>query len=355
MRVIVVGSGIGGASVAWHLATAGAGEVDVTVVDVAVGAGRAGSATAAGAGIVSPWTSRRPERDPLAEAAGAYYPKLAEAVPGSSFEVVGGLIVSGDDAELAATEDSLRGRPVGEVTRLAPAQARELFPPLAPELAAVHVAGVGRVDGRRLRAALLDASGAAVVSGRVTLDAAGVRVDGTVRDADAVVLAAGAWTADLLAPLGVRLPVEPQRGQISHFELPGTDTAAWPVVQPLSSHYLLAFPGSRVVAGATRETGSGFDDRVTAAGQAEVLANALAVAPGLADATLLETRVGFRPATPDGRPVLGHLAENLYLATGFGPSGLTQAPFAGRLVADVVLGRDPGFDLTPYSAGRFGT
>jgi D-amino-acid dehydrogenase len=340
VRVIIVGSGVAGASVAWHLADAGA---EVQVID----AGLAGAATAAGAGIVSPWTSRRGEGYALAEAAGAYYPRLAAAVPGTSYEVVGGLVVSADPAELDDAARRVTGRPAGVVSRLSPAEARELFPPLAPELGAVHVSGSGRVDGRKLRQALLDASGASLVSGRVTLADA-------LRDADAVVLAAGAWSADLVAPLGIRLPIAPQRGQLSHFALPGTDTTAWPVVLPVSSHYLLAFPGSHVVAGATRETGSGFDNRVTAAGQAEVLANALAVAPGLATATLLETRVGFRPSTPDGQPVLGQLAEKLYMATGFGPSGLTLAPYAGKLLADLILGCDPGFDLTPYRPGRFG-
>ncbi|TDQ00980.1 D-amino-acid dehydrogenase [Labedaea rhizosphaerae] len=338
--MIIVGSGVAGASVAWHLAKAG---VSVQVVD----AGREGAATAAGAGIVSPWTSRRHEGYPLAEAAGAYYPELAAAVPGTSYEVVGGLVVSASPDELDEAEQRLAGRPAGAVTRLTPEQARELFPPLAPSLAAVHVSRAGRVDGRRLRSALLAASGAELISGRVTLDG-GLRVDGVAHGADAVVLAAGAWTSEL-----VDLPVAPQRGQISHFSLPGTDTASWPVVLPVSSHYLLAFPGSRVVAGATRETGSGFDHRVTAAGQAEVLSHALAVAPGLATATLLETRVGFRPASPDGEPLLGQLDENLYVATGFGPGGLTLAPYAGRLVADLVLGRDPGFDLTPYRPDRF--
>src|SRR5207253_6564620 len=60
-------------------------------------------------------------------------------------------------------------------------------------------------------------------------------------EADSVVVAAGAWSRELLAPLGIDLPVTPHRGQISHFELPDTDTAAWPVVVPRSSHYLLAF------------------------------------------------------------------------------------------------------------------
>ena len=358
MRVVVVGSGVGGASVACHLANEDG--VDVVVVDAAL----PGSATEAGAGIVCPWTSRRSDPDEyrLAAAAAAYYPELAERVAGTSYEVVGGLVVSADEDELDAAHERLRDRPAGEVTRLTPREARALFPALAPELGAVHVAGAGRVDGHHLRRTLLDASGARLVAGRAELRTSGDRVTGVrvgdvVLDADAVVLAAGAWSTDLVAALGITLPLAPQRGQLSHFDLPGADTANWPVVLPVSSHYLLAFPGSRVVAGATRETGAGFDHRVTAAGQAEVLHNALSVAPGLADATLVETRVGFRPATQDGLPLLGAPAGHpeLFVATGFGPAGLTMAPYSGRLIADLVLGRTPALDLHPYRPDRSST
>ncbi|WP_326955173.1 NAD(P)/FAD-dependent oxidoreductase [Amycolatopsis sp. NBC_01286] len=360
MRVLVIGSGIGGAATAYHLAGRGA---EVIVADAA----RPGTATEAGAGIVSPWTSRWEDAVyPLAAAAGRYYreftAELAELGEESSFEVVGGMIVSAEESELAEARERLAARAadapeIGEVRSLDPAQARELFPALAPGLSAVHLSGAGRVDGHQLRRALLAAAerkGAKFVEGEVAF-----RADGTVAgeagplEADSVVVAAGAWSRELLAPLGVDVPVTPHRGQISHFDLPGTDTSAWPVVLPRTSHYLLAFGGGRVVAGATRETESGFDYRVTAAGQREVLDNALTIAPGLADATLAETRVGFRPGTPDGLPVLGSIRPGLTIATGFGAGGLTNAPYAGKLVAAVALGEDPGFDLSPFALDRF--
>jgi len=363
VRVIVIGSGIGGASAAYQLARRGA---EVVVVDEE----RPGVATEAGAGIVCPWTSRAGEEHyALASVAAAFYPALVESlaedgITDSSFEIVGGMVVSADERELddAYGRVTRRAAPeAGEVRRLDPAQARELFPALAPELGAVHVSGGGRVDGRRLRRALLTAAakrGASLLPGRAELFEAGgaveVRVGGTVVDADKVVVAAGAWSAELLAPLGVSLAVAPQRGQISHFGLPGVDTGTWPVVLPVSSHYLLAFADSRVVAGATRETGSGFDHRVTAAGQREVLEHALSVAPGLADATLLETRVGFRPATPDQLPLLGPLDgyPDVLAATGFGASGLTLAPYAGALIASLATGEQVPVDLMPYRPGR---
>jgi D-amino-acid dehydrogenase len=364
MRVVVIGSGIAGASAAYQLARRGA---EVVVVDSA----EQGSATSAGAGIVSPWTSRRTEGHELAAAAADFYPEVVAQLAGdgrrdSSFEVVGGMVVSADEDELRAAYERTSARAAtssaaGEVRRLD--RADELFPALAPELGAVHVSGAGRVDGRQLRLALLGAAGsrgARLVEGRAVLHVSGDRVNGVVVGgdfvgADAVVIAAGAWGSDLLAPLGLHLDVSPQRGQITHLDLPGTDTTNWPVVLPVSSHYLLAFPGSRVVVGATRETGSGFDHRVTAAGQREVLDEALRVAPGLADATLVETRVGFRPASPDGEPLLGAMAGHpeVVVAGGFGPAGLTLAPFSGHIVAAVALGEPAPFDVGPYRPDRF--
>jgi D-amino-acid dehydrogenase len=65
------------------------------------------------------------------------------------------------------------------------------------------------------------------------------------------------------------------------------------------------------------------------------LANALSVAPGLAAGTHLETRVGLRPASPDGRPLLGAIpgVAGLFVATGLGANGLTAGPYAGTIAA----------------------
>jgi D-amino-acid dehydrogenase len=77
--------------------------------------------------------------------------------------------------------------------------------------------------------------------------------------------------------------------------LEGGETADWPVILPQGSHYLVPFDRGRIVVGATREVNTGFDYRVTVSSQAEVLQEALSIAPDLGMATLTETRVGFRP------------------------------------------------------------
>jgi D-amino-acid dehydrogenase len=195
------------------------------------------------------------------------------------------------------------------------------------------------------------AAGLVARGGRVS----GILLDGgDVADADRVIVAAGAWAPEVLEPLGVRLAVAPQRGQITHLRLEGVDTGSWPVVLPPGNHYLLAFGDSRVVVGATRETGAGFDYRVTADGQSEVLNQALAVAPGLGPATLVETRIGFRPVGPDVRPMLGRIPglDGLIVGNGLGASGLTTGPVAGRLLAQLALGEAPDLDLAPYDPLR---
>jgi D-amino-acid dehydrogenase len=126
-------------------------------------------------------------------------------------------------------------------------------------------------------------------------------------------------------------------------------------VTGFASSYLLSFPNSRVVAGATREDAAGYDGRVTAAGVHAVLDSALRLAPGLAQASLSELRVGFRPLSADGKPVLGACSAfpNLYFATGHGGYGLEVGPYSGALVAGLVLGHAPAVDLTPFSVERF--
>jgi D-amino-acid dehydrogenase len=367
MRIVVVGSGIVGASCAYTASSLGA---EVVLAD----AGLPGQATAAGAGIVCPWWSGLAD-DPVwyefACAATRYYPGLVAELAGLgatdvSYQQVGALIV----AETQEQQEEARQRflarragapEIGDVEALTGAQARRLVLGLSSARPAVFVGGGWRVDGRRIAAALAGAAaakGAVIRAGRAELvrrsgRLVGVAVGGELIEADAVVAATGAWTNSFLPP--GTITVEPQRGQIAHFSVGPADTTGWPVVLPAGhGHYLLAFGDHRVVAGATRETGSGFDYRVTAGGLSQVLREALAMAPGLAYATHLETRVGFRPMSPDGRPVLGRVpgTDGLVVATGLGPTGLTMGPYAGAIAARVALGEPPGADLTPFSPLR---
>jgi D-amino-acid dehydrogenase len=369
MRVIVVGSGVVGAGCAYTASCLGA---EVLLIDAAL----PGQATAAGAGIVCPWASSL-ANDPawygFASASARHYPRLVAELADLGetdlgYRQVGGLILVGSAERQEEVRQQLLARSaetpeIGEVTALTGAEARGLFPPLSADWAAVSIGGACRVDGRLVAASLARAAaskGAVLTASRAELvcrsgRAVGVRLKGALVEADAVVAATGAWTTSFLQPAGVPVEVMPQRGQIVHLSLETADTSRWPVVLPdASSHYLLAFGGSRVVVGATRETGAGFDYRVTPGGLSQVLGQALAVAPGLAAATYLETRVGFRPMGPDILPLLGPVpgVDGLVVATGLGPNGLTMGPYAGAIAARAALGEPPGIDLAPVSPLR---
>ncbi len=363
MKVVVIGSGIVGASTAYHLARKG---IEVVVVDKA----HQGQASAAGAGIVCPWITSVEDPDwfSIARNGALYYPQLISALQNDreenlGYSVVGAMAVSKNDEELDAIESRILERKdeipeVGEVTRLTASEAKQLFPPLSKDLKAVHITGGARVDGRSLRDAMQRAAskhGVTRYSGEAKLvvveqKVTGVEIDGEVIVADKVIVTAGAWSKELLAPFGVEIPIEPQRGQIIHFQLPNVDTSEWPVILPQNSYYMLAFDDSRVVVGATRENGTGFDYRFTAVGVKDVIEAALELAPDLAESTLHEMRIGFRPMGPDILPLLGTIPdlEGLIISTGLGASGITMGPYVGVLAGEIALENEIEIDLTPY-------
>ncbi|MFN8497623.1 MAG: FAD-dependent oxidoreductase [Anaerolineae bacterium] len=371
--VIVVGGGIVGVAAAYYLTRGGA---DTLLIDRPA----AGRATDAGAGIISPQTN---SRDPgpwfdLASAAAADYPSLIQNLADggagdTGFARVGLLLVAMDAQDAVAYDEAsarifarqrARGEPSGDDLReVTSDEAQRLFPLLAPVTRALYHRQAARLDGRLLAQALrraaqeagLNVQAAAVeglaIRGR---DVGGVVVDGQPIVARNVVIAGGAWSAAFGEALDISIPVAPQRGQIMHLGLPTADTTGWPVVNSFRGHYMVPWP-NRMVAGATRETGAGFAPHVTAGGVAEVLREAMRVAPGLAGATVLETRVGLRPLSADGLAVLGAVpgVGGVYLATGHGPTGLTLGPFSGKLVAQMILGQPLSADITPFSVSRF--
>ena len=367
----VIGGGIVGSSAAYRLARAG---VATTLFD----RDDLGTATAAGAGIIAPSSGRRlPEAFyGIQDAAIGFYPELVEQLaedgePETGYEVVGGLFVATNDDEavrLNDVEEGSRARlaegvpGIERVSALGPAEARELFPALGDITGAIHVAGSARVDGRLMRGALQRAAekrGATIVRAGASLhnESGGqvvIESQGETLRPDIIILAGGAWSNTLGQAIGLRLPVYPQRGQILHLDMP-VDTGRWPIITGFYSHYILTFPSNRVVAGATREDGAGYDYRMTAAGVHEALSEALRIAPGLGVATLHEVRIGLRPASPDQLPLLGKAAAlaNVYVATGHGPSGLQLGPYSGAIVADLALGQQSPIDLAAFAPERF--
>ena len=306
---MVIGGGLVGASLAYELVTTGASTVLVDRRDP-------GRATDAGAGILSPETGQDPDPDTFAFAhsAALHYEGLvdrlrADGVADTGFAVTGSLLVAerpGDDEFMERAARLISRRSPGIVEEIDPGEASRYFPPLAPVRRALFNAAARRVDGRVLNVALRQAAvsrGVRVVDGQATgleVDRRSQTVTAVVTGdetlpAGAVALAGGAWTAELARTLGVDIPVTPLKGQIIHLALPATDTGAWPIVQPVLGYYLVPWPDGRVACGGTMEAEAGFDHRPTADGVNQLLRECLRTAPGLAQATVVETRAGSRP------------------------------------------------------------
>jgi D-amino-acid dehydrogenase len=363
--VVVVGGGLVGAACAYELAGAGHSVIVVDRHDP-------GRATDAGAGILSPETmggAPDPFLD-LADLAGAHYRTLVGALadagaPDPRYDRCGALRIAVremEDEPFAANAEASFARHPATLQRIDVDDARERFPPLGDIRAAFFNPFGARVDGRAMVAALEAAARSRGVEWRHDAATAVVphaerarvvTVSGGVIASGAVVIAGGAWTTELAGTLGARAGVRPVRGQIVHLAL-DADTGEWPVLSPVLSHYVVPFRDGRLALGATVED-VGFDARASAAGMRQLLSEGLRVSPGLAGATFLEVRVGLRPTSDDDLPVIGPVpgTSNVHVASGHGANGLLLGPVTGRLVADVISGRDVEIDLAPFSPSRF--
>ncbi len=181
---------------------------------------------------------------------------------------------------------------------------------------------------------------------------AGIQTDGDLRAAGAVVVCAGAWSGELLHPLGYRIPLETQRGYHLTFEDSGIDIRR-PVV-----------PADRKVFITPQEAGLRVGGTVELAGleappndaRAELLVDDLrAVFPQARLDGARTSWMGHRPCLPDSLPVLGESPRHpgLWLAFGHGHLGLTGSAASGDAIARKMFGAPLELDLKPFAIARF--
>ncbi|MDH2442613.1 FAD-dependent oxidoreductase [Amnibacterium sp. CER49] len=352
--VVVVGAGIAGAAAAQRA-------VELGLTTAVVEAGRPGRATTAGAGIISDYgledgQLHRAWLDLVRSSTAEYAALMARLGDGAErrarYGVVGEVVLAttdGERQELDRFRHELDALPLGEgrpdVQRVTGGDLRAQWPAIRRDLEGVSISSTARVDGSSLADLLLERArtgGAAWFQGAARLQPGRrvtVHVGDDVLSGGTVVVAAGVWSPQLLAPLGVPLAVTPDRGQILHLA-GGPEAADAPVLKTFGGPYLLGFPGPRIVIGATHEVGGTPTPEVRAGDQLAVLQHAFAVAPGLAAHRILETRVGFRPASPDGLPLIGPVADGVSVLNGLGSWGLTLGPMLGRRLVDGLLDVD---------------
>jgi glycine oxidase len=364
--IIIVGAGVVGCSVAYHLALMGV--KGILVLDRGqIG----GEASGAAAGMLAPQCEAAgpgPFLD-LCLAARRYYERLApELKERTRIDIEylrwGILYLLDNEGGQAAEGRYGWQRGLGlNVERLTPEEVLKLEPGLTKEVGgALFFPDDHHVNNTELVRALAQASrshGVRIVEGCTVSGfiydgdrVAGIRTPDESYTAGHIVLCTGAWSRQLGVLLGRRIPVEPARGQMLYAELRDP-----PLRHPVwgKGGYLVPRLNGGLIVGSTVEY-VGFEKSVTLNGIRQLSELALALLPGLAEQPFTRAWAGLRPHARDGFPIIGPLADldGLFIATGHFRNGILLGPLTGRLVSELILGEKLSFPLEAFSPKRFG-
>ena len=366
-EVVVVGAGVIGASVAFHLAERG---VENLVLDRA---GPAAGSTARSGALIRAHYSTSLEVDLAWESLTDYFEPWGERVGGGCGFTRSGFayLVGAENVEALRHNVALQRKVGVETGLVSPDELREIEPALRTEgvaLAAYEPRG-GYADPAAtavgfLRAA--EALGASFERRRATALVVrgdrlrGVRTDADTLEAKTVVLAAGAWSVPLATSVGLDLPIRPARVRVAIFERPYElpthltiiDTTEGFYARPAAEHATLV--GSRDSLEWTSDPDAPTPEP-EGAFVAEALRRLALRLPALAGAPYRSGRSGILDMTPDGRPLLGPAGpDGLYLAAGWSGTGFKKAPAVGAEVARWISDgtpKRPG--LEAYNLSRF--
>ena len=339
--VIIIGGGIIGLSLAIALRKRGA---HVLIVERAE-PGR--EASHAAAGMLADSLEDTPAAlQALATASARMYPEFSHELHDES----------GIRVDLRDQGTLVLDHPAGGSEGVSPLPLAELEPALADPNRPAKLLKERSVDPRALVAAALKAAkhrevdistGTAVTAvvlsnGKVN----GVSTDKTHYSAPVVVNCAGAW-AGQISPH--RFPTRPVKGQMLSV-----------VGQPVLRHvirtpevYLVPRSDGRILIGATVED-AGYDKRTDSAIIHRLHQAAVRLVPALAQARILEAWAGLRPGTPDDLPILGATSTpGYFVAAGHFRDGILLAPVTAHVMAQVVTGASPEYDLAAFAPGRF--
>jgi glycine oxidase len=354
-KTLVIGGGVIGLMTARELAAAGA---DVVLVEMG-STGRESSW--AGGGILSPlypWRYRGAVTA-LATWSQRAYPDLCQALfeetgVDPEYNRSGMMILDPEATDLALNWAETEQVPMELLDRSAvlekePGLGFETDAALwMPEIAqirnprltkALHLSIGGRIEIRESEEVLQ----LRVDDGRIQ----GVTTTAGSIEADHVIVCTGAWTAQLLEKIGQKPDIRPVRGQmILFFAKPGQIRH----VTLCRERYVIPRKDGRVLIGSTLEE-AGFEKRTTAEAKEELYRVAVEMFPLLKRTPIEDHWAGLRPGSPSGIPYIGPYpgADGLYVNAGHFRNGLVTGPASARLIADIVLGRDPILPPSGYA------
>ena len=363
-RVIIVGGGVIGLSIAQHLLTRG---VTPIVIDCGL---FAKESSWAGAGYLDLRSAAKTGGDFFKLCRFSYdlFPEWISRIHRESgidpeFLDSGSLDLAmdeKDEEEICSLERKLKDEKL-EGHWLTTAEAKKLEPGLSKDIrSAFYLKETRQVRPPRLTRALLqilEKKGAILRENESVENFLekgrriyGVNTNKGMIEGDEVVLASGAWTGLWGEKFKMFIPVKPVRGQVIMFNAqPG-------VLKKIiftSMAYLVPRVDGKIYVGSTLEE-VGFDKSTTSEGLERLKQGAQGVIPSLVDALIDDSWAGLRPGSPDGWPILGRLPnwEGVWIAAGHFTHGLLLSAATGQIMTQAILGEPTSFDLSPFSMNR---
>lgn len=375
-EVIIIGGGVIGSSIAYHLA---AKKIDVMLFErQAVASGSSGACD--GAVLLQ---SKKPGIHlQLAMASIKRFAELSEKLPYPiEFKNNGSMVVIEHEAELPvmrafAEQQTRYGL---QVSFLDAHEARERVPALSERIAGATFSSLdGKVHPIRLNLAFLlgaKEQGAGIRIGECVLridtengKVAGVTTSRGSYPCRIVVNAAGVLAPQIKTIVPLDIPIKPRRGQILVTE------AVDPLAKccMLSAGYIAAkfdpaaarrsgtgvsidqTAKGNLLIGSTREF-VGYNRQTTLDGLVQIAHRARQIIPSLQGLKVIRSFAGLRPYTPDGLPILGAVdaMEGFIMAAGHEGDGIALSPITGELIAQLIAAEDPAISLSPFSISRF--
>jgi len=374
--VIVIGAGIIGSSIAYHLAQRKASVILVEKGDLAAGSSGACD------GLIFLQSKKPGIHLQLAMESRKRFARLRSSLPVAiEYRECGGMVVIESDEELAVMHEFVKEQQkIGlDVTLLNANRARQFEPHLSE-----HILGATRspLDGQVNPIALtlgfaLGAKnlGAQVITGTTVhgIDTTSGRVSAVETDtgrfeADIIVNAAGSHAPEIGTMVGLPVPIKPRRGQIIVTE------ACRPMLNHcmISAKYIAAkfnpeiakaggegisieqTENGNFLLGSTREF-VGYDKRTTSKGLQSIAAKTAGIVPALEQVNVIRAFAGLRPYTPDGLPILGPVADvpGFFMAAGHEGDGIALSPITGELIAQMIITGKSDFPLDAFRLSRF--
>jgi len=376
--VVIIGGGVIGSSIAYHLAKENIGAVVLDKEDFVSGS------SGACEGLLLLQSKKPGIHLELAIASTRRFPQLSEELGSEiEYEQKGGLVIIESEEELDAMKLFVeKQKACGvDLTLLDREQTLEMEPALSPHIVGATYSPLeGQVNPFLLTRAFL---GAAEKLGAKVFTHAEVRGIGISKghinavnttkgriETPVVINAAGALAGTIGDLVNLNIPVKPRRGQILVTE------SVPPLVRYciLSAAYIAAkfnpslaesggmgfaveqTKNGNVLIGSTREF-AGFDRQTTFDGVNTIASQILRVFPSLKDLHVIRAYAGLRPYTPDGLPILGPVEslEGFIMAAGHEGDGITLSPVTGEIIAKVITRGEIPFPMDHFKLERFDT